>query len=203
MNYDVYLMTKKMIMQAKKDLCTGVNEDMLDKMLEKNFIDKDTYLDIKNELRALQQLAYNPTSEDMINSYEIDNISYEKLFDIESNIIATFLNFESWSEWLDEYYKINPKSFRNKNLTSLQETEIISRRLGYDGWKDFFENFPYPQPQDKITMINALEDTKYIEIQHNLNNIENNCSNNKNFIIIMLGILLIIIVIAFIYKMTN
>lgn len=145
MNYENYIMLKETVMRAKKDLATSVKQDVLDKLLEKKFIEPNNYLEAKQSKEALYSIIIN--FKQTIEDYE-KKLSYEKLFEIESSIIATLLNYNNWEDWLNSFYSENPQIKSNNNLSNMQITNKIAKLCGYKDWKDLFDNYPYPIPKE-------------------------------------------------------
>lgn len=141
MNYETYLFLKKTIMNAKKDLYTGIQQETLDKLLEKKYIEPNEYLKTKQAIENLKLLAYDQT--DIIRSFE-EKLSEEELFNVESTIIAKLLEFPSWDIWIETYYNINTNVKRNTQLSNIQTTNEIAKDFGFDNWHIFFNNYPYP-----------------------------------------------------------
>lgn len=145
MNYETYLFLKKTIMNAKKDLYTGIQQETLDKLLEKKYIEPNEYLKTKQAIENLKLLAYDQT--DIIRSFE-EKLSEEELFNVESTIIAKLLEFPSWDIWIETYYNINTNVKRNTQLSNIQTTNEIAKDFGFDNWHIFFNNYPYPIPKE-------------------------------------------------------
>lgn len=145
MNYETYLFLKETIMNAKKDLYTGIQQETLDKLLEKKYIEPNEYLKTKQAIENLKLLTYDQIG--IIKNFE-EKLSEEELFNIESTIIAKLLEFPSWDIWIETYYNINTNVKRNTQLSNIQTTNEIAKDFGFDNWHIFFNNYPYPIPKE-------------------------------------------------------
>ena len=145
MNYENYIVLKETVMKAKMDLATSISQEILDKLLEKRFIEIEGYLEAKNAKEALDSLINNFSQ--TIEDYE-KKLSNEEIFGIESSIIASFLNYNNWDEWINSFRNENPNIKLNDNLSNMQITNKIAKLCGYKGWNDLFENYPYSIPKE-------------------------------------------------------
>ena len=154
MNYETYIILKETVMKAKKDLYTGISQNVLDKLLEKKFIKIEDYLEAKRNIEVLSSIVVNSSS--ILKDYE-KTLSKEKIFECESKIVANFLGYNCWEEWIDRFFQENPQITINKKSSKMEITNEISKSCGYENFEDLFENFPYTIPEENKILENMCE----------------------------------------------